>query len=80
MCFIKTETKCGGREQCSKSKVQKKNTKQEQNTHGALQKLEGESGTMDKRATSHPPCALCGNRKRLCMIPKFRYNAKSFPF
>lgn len=32
--------KCGDKEQCSKSKVQRNNTKQEQSKHGTLQNLE----------------------------------------
>lgn len=38
--------KCGDDEQCSKSKIQRISTKQAQNKHGALQKLEIGSGTM----------------------------------
>lgn len=40
--------KCGDNKQYSKSKVQKKNTKQEQNEHLSLQKVEIGSGAMDE--------------------------------
>lgn len=43
---------CGDNEQYSKSKVQRKNTKQEQSKHGPLQKLELGSGAMKELAFS----------------------------
>lgn len=56
----------GDNEQCSKSEVQSKNTKQEPNKHGLLKKVKLELGAMKELAfssdRSHPPYALCRNR------------------
>lgn len=46
--YIHLRRKCGDNEQFSKSKVQWKNTKQEQRNHGPLQKYEVGSGAMDE--------------------------------